>query len=130
PFQIVMGLNSHLAANSTIAILNCKEVDKNFHSRFSAKMRHYRYHILNRRARAALQINRAWQIPYELKIEEMKKAAQYLIGKHDFSSFRDGQCQSLSPFKTIDNIMIKKDHEMIFITISAKSFLHHMVRNI
>jgi len=129
PFQIMMGLNDHLM-KSAIAILDCEKVDENFHSRFKAKMRHYRYDILNRRARAVLQANRVWQIPYELDVMAMEKAAKYLIGKHDFSSFRDAQCQSSSPIRTIENIIINKENNLISITISAKSFLQHMVRNI
>lgn len=129
PFQIMMGLNDHLM-KSSIAIVASEQVDENFHSRFKAKMRHYRYDILNRRARAVLLANRVWQIPYELDIEKMKIAAKYLIGKHDFSSFRDAQCQASSPVKTIDNIKIEQNNNLISITISAKSFLQHMVRNI
>jgi tRNA pseudouridine38-40 synthase len=115
---------------SDVAILSCEKVGDEFHSRFDAKLRHYQYRILNRRAPATLEKNRAWQIAYDLDVEAMIKASKYLIGKHDFSSFRDAECQAQLPIKTIEKITIEKNNEIITINISAKSFLHHMVRNI
>jgi tRNA pseudouridine38-40 synthase len=128
-FKITLALN-HYLKSSDIAILSCKKIDKNFHSRFDAKMSHYHYLISNRAAPPKLLKNRIWHIPVKLEIDEMRKAASYLIGKHNFSAFRDKECQAKSPIKTIDNITITKNNDEILIAISAESFLHHMIRNI
>ena len=127
--QIVFGLNNYLR-DENVTILRCELVDQNFHARFDAKMRHYRYLLVNRPAFLALQKNRAWQIGNKLDVLAMKKAAEFLIGKHDFSSFRDAECQASSPIRSIEEIKIKKSGDQILIEISAKSFLHHMARNI
>jgi len=130
PHRIVMGLNHHLRGED-ISILDCEIVDENFHARFSAKMRHYRYVIINRHGRLALQKKRAYHVAPKLDIVAMKTASQFLIGQHDFSSFRDSECQSSSPIKTLSRIEIfLRNEEEIFIELSARSFLHHMVRNI
>ena len=93
-------------------------------------MRYYQYIIINRTAPLGLMKNRAWHIIKELDVDLMNKASQILIGKHDFSSFRDSQCQALSPIKTMNSCeVLRKDDEVIF-NFSAKSFLHHMIRNI
>lgn len=128
-FQIVCGVN-HFLIGKGIAVLNCKIVDENFHSRFDAKTRSYRYIIINRRAPLTLQKNRAWHVANELDLEAMRLAASFLIGLHDFSSFRDRKCSASSAIRRVNNIEIKKFGEEIHIEISAKSFLHHMVRNI
>ena len=128
-FKILMAINRHLL-NENIAVLSCHTVDENFHSRFDAKRRHYRYIINNRRAPLTLQKNRAWHIPQKLDLEAMKLSASYLIGSHDFSSFRDAKCAAISALRTIDDIKITNLESEIYIEISAKSFLHHMVRNI
>lgn len=126
---IVRALNNYLR-NEAVAILSCQIVDENFHARFTAKKRHYRYLIINRSAPPILQKNRAWHIGKKLDIAAMQAAAQFLIGEHDFSAFRDAECQASSPIKTIDQIKITESGDEISIDISAKSFLHHMVRNI
>lgn len=113
-----------------ITIKNCEIVDENFHARFSSKMRYYKYLILNRYSPSALWQNKAWHIKKELNIEEMNKACKFLIGKYDFSSFRDSQCQAKSPIKTINNCGIFRNDELVIFEINAKSFLHHMIRNI
>ena len=95
PAQIISGIN-HYLLKKDIAVLNCEIVDENFHSRFNAKTRSYRYVIVNRRAPLTLQKNRAWHLPNKLDIESMKLAASFLIGLHDFSSFRDSKCSSNS----------------------------------
>lgn len=128
-FQIMMSLNDYLKKEG-IAIVHCEEIREDFHSRFDAKMRHYQYRILNRRAKATIDKNRVWQIPFELDLEEMKKASKYLIGKHDFTSFRDSQCQAQDPIRAIKKITITKEGDLILLDFSALSFLHHMVRNI
>ena len=113
-----------------ITIKNCEIVDENFHARFSSKMRYYKYLILNRQRPSALWQNKAWHIKKELNIDKMSDACKILIGKYDFSSFRDSQCQAKSPIKTINFCDIKRDDEIITFNINAKSFLHHMIRNI
>ena len=126
----VMGaINQHVKP-AKIAIIKCEIKDDDFHARFSAKKRYYKYRIINRRAPLALEDGRAWFVPKKLDIQKMQQAADYLIGTHDFTSLRDSQCQSNSPVKTMDEIKIIRDGELIEIYVSAKSFLHHMVRNI
>ena len=130
PFEVMMALNHYLNDNDHISIIDCAIADKDFHSRFHAKLRHYQYKILNRRAAPALDKYRVWHVPYELDLSTMQNACKYLIGKHDFSSFRDSECQAQDPIKTIKNIQITQAQDLILIDISAPSFLHHMVRNI
>lgn len=129
--QIVVGLNFYLK-HDEIAIIDAEIVDENFHARFDAKMRHYRYAILNRKAPAIIEKNRVWHVGgKKLDILAMKNASKYLLGEHDFTSFRDAECQASSPIRTIHDIKIfSNDDERIFVEVSAKSFLHHMVRNI
>ena len=128
-FKIMNAVNFHISDNP-IALLLVEEVDEEFHARFSAKKRYYMYRIINRRAKLTIEQNRAWQIPLELDVNKMQEAANYLVGNHDFTSFRDSECQSNSPIKTIDEIRLERNGDEICIYISAKSFLHHMVRNI
>jgi tRNA pseudouridine38-40 synthase len=129
-YKFMMGINNFLREEE-ISILNCQKVDENFHARFSAKARHYRYIIINRRAPLTFQKNRAWHFfTQDLDVELMKEATKFLIGEHDFSSFRDAQCQANSTIRTIDKIEITQNGDEILIDVSAKSFLHHMVRNI
>lgn len=128
-FRMMAGLNNHLLLTN-IVVLACEIVADNFNSRFDAKMRHYRYVIVNRRTQLALDKNRAWHVALPLDIVAMQLAANYLIGSFDFSAFRDAECQSKSPIKTVTKLAIEKKGEKIIIEISAKSFLHHMVRNI
>ncbi len=123
------GLNFHLSTDA-ISVLSAEIVDENFHARFGAKKRHYKYIIINRRSPLALNLNRAWHVPVILDIGAMNQAAKLFLGTHDFTSFRDSECQAKSAIKTIDSLdVVKHDHDII-ISISAKSFLHHMVRNI
>lgn len=129
-FQIVQGLNFHLFANegNRIAVLSAEEVMDVFHARFSAVKRHYRYRIVNRRSRLALDQSRAWQIVEPLDIKAMHHAAQCLVGNHDFTSFRDSECQAKSPVKTLDRLDLIQSGDNIYIETSARSFLHHQVR--
>ncbi len=127
--QIILGLNSYLRQEN-LAILDAEITDENFHARFNTKMRHYRYAIVNRRAPLVLQKNRAWHVAQKLDILAMQESAKFLIGEHDFSSFRDAECQGKSPVKSLQRIEIAQNGEEILIEVSAKSFLHHMVRNI
>lgn len=129
PFRMMAGLNNHLS-QTNIAVVNCEIVANDFNSRFDAKMRHYRYFIVNRKGVLALQKKRAWHVPVKIDIDKMRKSAKYLVGEHDFSSFRDAECQAKSPVKIINEIKISKNDDEIMFEINAKSFLHHMVRNI
>ncbi|QNT78788.1 tRNA pseudouridine(38-40) synthase TruA [Entomobacter blattae] len=123
------GLNFHLIPHN-VAILDAAPVDKEWSARFSAISRSYRYIILNRPSRPALDENRVWHVKRTLNPNLMAEGAQFLIGKHDFSSFRATACQAKSPFRSISNIHIIQQEDRIIIDISARSFLHHQVRNI
>lgn len=133
PERILMGLNNYLRSEET-SVICCSQVSAEFHARFSAKMRHYRYLLINRKAPLTLQKNRAWHVAKKLDISAMKAGADFLIGEHDFSSFRDSDCQASSPIRTMQKIVIEEKiggiAGEISIEFSAKSFLHHMVRNI
>ncbi len=131
PFRIMGAINAHLQnLKAPVSILEIQEVDDDFHARFSAIMRGYIYKISNRRSPLILDNKRKWQVGYPLDIEKMQIGANYLIGQHDFSSFRGAGCQALSPIKSIENITINKTGDDIDIIIVAKSFLYHQVRNI
>lgn len=128
-FRIVNALNFYLM-DKGIVILKCEKTTKDFDARFSATCRYYRYLILNRNAPTALDKNRVWHIPQKLNIESMQEATKYFLGKHDFTSFRSTACQAKNPIRTVNSLTLTKDNEMVFIDISAQSFLHNMVRNI
>lgn len=129
PHVVRRAINHFLKPNKII-ILDCSIADNDFHARFSAKRRHYLYFILNRQSPSVLDHYRSWHIHDSLDIERMQLAANILIGKHDFTSFRATHCQSNSPIKTIDEIKIFKEGDKIIFSLKAMSFLHHMVRNI
>ncbi len=127
-FKILTGLNHHLIRKS-ISVLSSKKVSDDFHSRFSAKKRYYRYIILNRKSPSPLYRGRAWHVVNKLDTKKMRDAAKYLIGTHDFSSFRASECQSKNPIKTLESIDITEKGDQIIFDISAISFLHHQCRN-
>ena len=129
PFKLCQAFNAHLRPQP-ISVLNAEIVSDDFHARFDAKKRFYVYKILNRRSRPALYVNRMWWVHQPLDVEKMQDAAQVLIGKHDFSTFRAAACQAKSPIKTLDEIRIEQNGDFIFFYFSARSFLHHQVRNI
>lgn len=142
PFRILQAVNYHLfdpalheeseddasPPVNRIAVLNVEEVTQDFHARFSATKRHYRYRIVNRRPRLALDAGRAWRVVEPLNVSAMQKAAETLIGHHDFTSFRDTQCQAKSPVKTLDELDLIHTGDTIYVETSARSFLHHQVR--
>ena len=107
-----------------------KQVDENFHARFNAFARRYHYKIHNTKVRSAIIGHHSLWEPRSLNIDHMNKAAQYLLGEHDFSSFRGSLCQAKSPIKTIEFIHLTKDGDDVLLDIKANAFLHHMVRNI
>lgn len=124
----VLGGNSYLPDD--VRILWAKPAQDDFHARYSAIARYYRYIILNRPVKSALSPRQTtWCYP-SLDADEMHRAAQYLLGNHDFSSFRAQGCQSKSPFRVVYFIDVVRDGDQIFIDLSANAFLHHMVRNI
>ncbi len=128
-FNVQQGLNSYLC-DSQVSVVLAEEVDENFSARFSAEKRYYKYIILNRRTPSALERDRAWHVPKILDVELMREGSQYLIGKHDFTSFRASECQAKNPIRSIDELKITKVGDFINIEVSAKSFLHHQIRNI
>lgn len=113
-----------------VAVLAAENVGADFDARFSARARHYRYRIINRRADLALARGRAWRVPKPLDAQAMGEAARHLIGRHDFTTFRAAECQAASPIKTLDRLEVTRAGEEIAITASARSFLHHQVRSI
>lgn len=126
----IQGAINHFLKPNKVMILTCEEVDEAFHARFSAVKRYYRYEIFNRNTASIFETGRSWHIREKLNIEKMQLGAHYLIGQHDFTSFRTIHCQAYSPIKTLDEILISKQKDKIIILLKAKSFLHHMVRNI
>jgi tRNA pseudouridine38-40 synthase len=121
-------LNAHLKP-AAVAVLAAEAVAGDFHARFSALERGYRYRIVNRRAPLALDRGRAWFVPQPLDAAAMHDAAQALLGNHDFTSFRASECQAKSPVKTLDVLDVIRDGQELRIEARARSFLHHQVRN-
>tara|TARA_B110000263_G_scaffold210381_1_gene192896 strand:- start:162 stop:896 length:735 start_codon:yes stop_codon:yes gene_type:complete len=121
------GINQYLRPQP-IAILDVKLVDKNFHARFTAKKRTYKYLLTNRRSPLTINQNKSWVVFKPLDIIKMKLESKNFIGKHNLEAFRSIHCQSNSAIKTIDNIIIINENNDIIITVSAKSFLHSQVR--
>jgi tRNA pseudouridine38-40 synthase len=122
------GLNAHLRPHP-IGVLSAEIVPDTFEARFSAKRRHYRYRISNRRANLALDIGHVWRLPRPLDADAMHAAAQKLVGKHDFTTFRDTECQAKSPEKNLDQLDVVRDGDAVSIVTSARSFLHSQVRS-
>jgi tRNA pseudouridine38-40 synthase len=121
-------INAHLRPHP-IAVLSAERVADDFDARFSAKARHYLYRIVNRRPDLALERNHAWRVPRPLDAEAMHVAAQRLVGKHDFTTFRAAECQAKSPVKTLARLDVARDSEVVAIRACARSFLHHQVRS-
>lgn len=128
PFRIREALNFHTKPEP-VAIISAEAVPDSFEARFSAVGRHYEYRILNRRARPALDEFRVWHCPMRLEAEPMHAAAQLILGKHDFTTFRAAECQAKSPDKTLDRLDVSREDDMIVVRASARSFLHSQVRS-
>jgi tRNA pseudouridine38-40 synthase len=124
----VAGVNANLPDD--IRVLWAKEMEQNFHARYSAIARFYRYVILNRPMKSALYRQQVTWCFYPLDERRMQEAANYLIGHHDFSSFRAQGCQSKSPHRNMYFIRVRREEDRVLIELSANAFLHHMVRNI
>ncbi|MEI9965367.1 MAG: tRNA pseudouridine(38-40) synthase TruA [Caulobacteraceae bacterium] len=125
---VAEAMNAHLAAEP-IAILDAAEAAADFHARFSATRRRYLYRILNRRAPPALDRGRVWRVKAPLDAEAMHAAAQALVGHHDFTTFRDAQCQAKSPMKTLDLLRVWREGQEVRIETASRSFLHRQVRS-
>lgn len=128
PFRVREALNYHLRPHP-VAVIACEAVGSDFEARFSATARHYVYRILNRRAPPAIERNQVWHVPVPLDAKTMHAAAQLILGRHDFSTFRSSECQANSPIRTLDLFAVTGDNEVIEIAASARSFLHHQVRS-
>jgi tRNA pseudouridine38-40 synthase len=128
PFRLAEGLNARLRP-LPVSVLGAKAVPDDWHARFSCTGRRYLYRIVNRRAPLALDAGRAWQVAVPLDAEAMHDAAQRLVGRHDFTTFRSAHCQSESPVKTLDRLDVRRAGERIEIEAAARSFLHHQIRS-
>jgi tRNA pseudouridine38-40 synthase len=128
PHRLAAGINARLRP-LPVAILSAEFADEDFHARFSCIGRRYLYRIVNRRAPLALDAGRAWHVPVPLDAEAMHEAAQVLVGRHDFTTFRSAHCQAESPVKTLDRLDVQREGDRIEIEAAARSFLHHQVRS-
>ncbi|MCB2056359.1 MAG: tRNA pseudouridine(38-40) synthase TruA, partial [Novosphingobium sp.] len=127
-FRLMEALNFHLRPDP-IAVLACEAKADDWHARFSCIGREYLYRIANRRAPLTLDANRMWQVPQPLDAQAMHRAAQTLVGRHDFTTFRSVHCQAQSPEKTLDLLSVERVGEEVRIRAAARSFLHHQVRS-
>lgn len=128
PFRLQEALNAHLRPHP-VAILATEQVAADFHARFSATARHYLYRIVNRRSPLTIDAGLAWQVAGPLDAAAMAHAAAFLVGQHDFTTFRAAECQAKSPVKTLDVFTVTARGDEIEVTASARSFLHHQVRS-
>ncbi|MCB1783756.1 MAG: tRNA pseudouridine(38-40) synthase TruA [Alphaproteobacteria bacterium] len=134
PFEVSKAINAHLRPQP-VAIVKAEIVSDDFHARFSALNKLYRYRILRRGAPPALEQGLVWHYKKPLDVGAMREGAAHLLGHHDFTTFRDSQCQAKSPFKTLDRLDLfvrpydDGGGEEIYVETEGRSFLHHMVRN-
>jgi tRNA pseudouridine38-40 synthase len=124
----VRGVNTHLPEG--VAVLWSREVEAEFHARFSARSRTYRYRLLNRAVRPGLEAQYLGWFHLPLDLEAMRRAAALLVGEHDFSAFRSSECQAKTPVRTIYDLEVSREGETIDFLVRANAFLHHMVRNL
>ena len=128
PGKVRDALNYYLRPDPVV-VLQADAADSEFHARFSATARHYLFRILNRRSPPALEEGRVWHVSPKLDAEAMHAAAQFLVGQHDFTTFRAAECQAQSPVKTLDRLDVSRRADEIHIEASARSFLHHQIRS-
>lgn len=128
PFRMMEALNAHLRP-APIAVTHCTTVPDDWHARFSCIGRAYEYRVINRRAPLTLDLGRAWHVPQPLDADAMHRAAQALVGSHDFTTFRSVHCQAASPVKTLDRLDVAREGDEVLIRTAARSFLHHQVRS-
>jgi tRNA pseudouridine38-40 synthase len=128
PEKVRDALNFHMKPHPVV-VLQAVAVAADWSARFDANRRSYRYCILNRRSRPALLANRVWHVAAPLDADAMHEAAQLLLGRHDFTSFRAASCQAKSPLRTLDRLDVTRAGEIVTVETEARSFLHHQVRN-
>ncbi len=128
PFRLSEALNARMRP-SPVAITHCEVKPDDWHARFSCTGRSYLYRIANRRAPLTLEAGRAWLVHHALDASAMHRAAQALVGLHDFTTFRSVHCQAQSPVKTLDRLDVRREGEQVLIEAEARSFLHHQVRS-
>ena len=128
PFEFLFALNSQLPLDITVK--EVRKVPMSFNARGSAKRKLYRYSVLNRDHPSALNYRRSWFIPHVLDIAAMRRAAKYFVGKHDFTSFRAGNCNAKTPIRILNRVEIFKQDGFLLFEFEGKGFLKHMVRNL
>jgi tRNA pseudouridine38-40 synthase len=128
PFRLAEALNWHLKPDP-IAVLAADRVADDFHARFSASGRRYLYRIVCRRAPLTLEKGLAWRVGHDLDVAAMQTAADLLVGRHDFTTFRSAQCQAESPVKTLDAFRVEREGIEVRFHLAARSFLHNQVRS-
>lgn len=128
PFRLMEALNARMRP-APVAVIGCEVVPDDWHARFSCIGRSYLYRIINRRAPLTLEKNRAWHVSRPLDAEAMHCAAQHLVGRHDFTTFRSVHCQAKDPVKTLDRLAVRREGDLVLIEAAARSFLHHQVRS-
>ncbi|QZP09564.1 tRNA pseudouridine(38-40) synthase TruA [Caenibius sp. WL] len=128
PFRLMEALNA-LLRPAPIAVIACEAVADDWHARFSCIGRSYIYRIVNRRAPLTLEKGRAWHLARPLDADAMHRAAQALVGRHDFTTFRSAHCQAADPVKTLDRLDVRREGAHVLIEAAARSFLHHQVRS-
>jgi tRNA pseudouridine38-40 synthase len=125
--KLPLGINSYLIDSGAV-VVSAEVVPPDFHARLSAVMRHYRYLIFNRPVKSVIYTNRAWHVAYQLDDAAMNEAAQFFIGTNNLNSFRSAHCSARNPVRTISSVTVRRDGDLIYIDVSAKSFLHNQVR--
>ena len=128
PFRLMEALNAKLRPDP-IAVIACEAKPDEWHARFSCIGRKYEYRIANRRAPLTLEKGKAWHLARELDAEAMHRAAQALVGRHDFTTFRSAHCQARDPVKTLDRLGVRREGDHVIVEAAARSFLHHQVRS-
>ena len=129
PERLMGALNAH-SRRHPVSVLAAERVADDFHARFDATARTYRYRILNRRAGPALDADRVWWVARPLDADAMHAAAQGLVGRHDFTTFRAAACQAKSPMRTLDALDVRRVGEEVVVEARARSFLHNQIRSI
>lgn len=127
--EIRNALNFHMRPHA-VSIVKAEAMTKDFHARFGAERRYYRYAMMNRPAPPVIGRQYMWHIPKPLDVAAMQQAAKHFVGHHDFTSFRASECQAKSPIRTLDVLEISTEGDMIYFDLNARSFLHHQVRNL
>ena len=126
--NLLPAINQNIS-NKSVTVLKINRISKNFHARHDAQKRTYEYLIVNRQSPLTLQKNKAWHIRKKLDIKAMKKGAKFLLGTHDFSTYRSASCGAKSPVKTMEKILIKKNKDKISLQFTSRSFLQQQVRS-